>query len=126
MVSAFLSSIFIFASDNESQIIPPETDFLFCGKSNCERGFIPDLIDEELGTYSYNLSITGLKNKGKYELLKNVLPNYPIKKVVLEVSYSSFFSGDLLQGISPSDMRLQRYLGNYIGIDYYILKEKVM
>ena len=112
-----VSSVFIGASDDASLNIPDNTNYVFCGASQCESSFIPQIIDENLGTRSYNLSVKGLKLYGRYELLKKVLPDYNIGTVVFDISFDTLTRAEAATGIS--DMRVRRFLGKYADLSYY-------
>ena len=62
----------------------------FCsGASYAMRGFRPDILDQELGVNSYNLSCSRQTMQGRHELLNLELNRNPAKTVVLELSYDS-------------------------------------
>ena len=102
----------------ESLEIPPDTDYLFCGSSQCAMSFIPDVIDPLLQVHSYNLSVQAMKWRGRYELLKHILPSYKIKTVVLEISYDSLTLADNLR--LGGDLLTHQYFKRYLGIPYQL------
>lgn len=102
----------------ESLVLPPDTDYLFCGSSQCAMSFIPDVIDPLLQVHSYNLSVQAMKWRGRYELLKHILPSYKIKTVILEISYDSLTLADNLR--LGGDLLTYQYFKHYLGIPYQI------
>ena len=64
-------------------------DMLFAGASQCHDAFYTEVIDEALGTNSYNLGIDALSPLQKMYLRKNELSRNDIDTVVMEISYDS-------------------------------------
>ncbi len=67
-----------------------QLDLLISGASHGTNAFVPDLLDEALGTRSYNLSGFRASLKGRYALLEQELARNPVKTVVLEISSDCF------------------------------------
>lgn len=110
-------------SGGHSLTLPDDTDFLFCGSSQCAMGFIPDIVDHYLGSHSYNISTQAIKWSARYELLKNILPKFPIKTVVLEVSYDSLTLKDAER--LDGDLLLFQYYRSYLRLPYLIQNNAV-
>ena len=66
-----------------------EIDFVVIGASHGLAAFIPRIIDDELGCYSYNLCGSLMTMNSRTYLLKKELNRNPIKTVVLEISYNA-------------------------------------
>lgn len=100
------------------------TDFLICGASHALGAFVPDIIDEELGCRSYNLSSYAASFDGKYWLIKKELERNPVDTFVLEISYDTLrdYSGDRSTGEPMTILKLDsfgerlRYMAKYVPI----------
>ena len=66
-----------------------EIDFICVGTSHTLNDFVPAVLDEELGTDSYNMSGLMTTIPGRQYLLEKELDRNPIKTVVLGVSPST-------------------------------------
>lgn len=99
LVFVILSSVFI-VPFNRSEIYPyqdaklresvaDKVDFVVLGASHAMMGFVPEILDENLGCYSYNLSGSLMTLDGKQYLLRKELQRNPVSTVVLEVSYDT-------------------------------------
>jgi hypothetical protein len=64
-------------------------DLLIAGASQPQRAIIPSMLDESLGTYSYNLGGGWMNLIGDYRLLETELERNPVKDVFLAVSYAT-------------------------------------
>lgn len=64
-------------------------DTLIIGSSHAFRAFDPTVLDETLGTHSYNLSGALLTMEGRYLLLEKELERNPVRTVVIELSYNA-------------------------------------
>ena len=64
-------------------------DYLVVGASHAQLGFVPSVLDQELGVNSYNLSSLLMPVTGRYFLLEKEIKRNPVKTVVLEVSYDT-------------------------------------
>lgn len=62
-------------------------DLLFCGASQSVQGFIPAVMDEELGCNSFNISSALLSMEGRYTMLRRVVKDNPVQTVVIDISY---------------------------------------
>ena len=65
-------------------------DLLISGASHGTNAFVPPVIDEILGSSSYNLSGFRISMAGRRALLEKELARNDVKTVVLEISYDSF------------------------------------
>lgn len=64
-------------------------DYVTVGASHCQAGFIPEMLDKELGCNSYNLSIVLMPMPARRLELEKELSRNDIKTVVVEVSYDN-------------------------------------
>ncbi|MDD6022746.1 MAG: hypothetical protein PUC06_00700 [Oscillospiraceae bacterium] len=64
-------------------------DTLICGASQGYEGIMPTVLDEELGTSSYNISCSMMTMQGRYDLLQKELSRNPVDTVIFEVSYNT-------------------------------------
>lgn len=64
-------------------------DTLLLGSSSVEEGLNPDIIDQEAGTYSFNLATPGSNINNCRYTLEDVLDDHDIKKVVVGITYST-------------------------------------
>lgn len=84
---------FFFQSENrlyqdfrERDSLAGSIDYVTIGSSIAEYGFVPEILDETLGTSSYNLGYSWMTMQGRLEMLKIELPRNPVKTVVVEIS----------------------------------------
>lgn len=63
-------------------------DVLFVGSSHVYRTFIPDIIDNELGTYTFNAGSSSQTMDGSLAVIKEAAKNHDLKKVYLELYYA--------------------------------------
>lgn len=61
-------------------------DTLFLGTSTAARGFSPDIFDEKMGGYSFNLATSAQPVSGTLQLLKEQAETNPVKTVILGIS----------------------------------------
>lgn len=73
-------------------------DTIVLGSSHAFRAFVPQILDEALGTSSYNLSCAMLTMRGRYELLKKEVARNPVKTVVLELSFNALTRDRNIEG----------------------------
>ncbi len=93
-------------------------DFLVLGSSHAMRAFKPDVLDEELGVTSYNLSIANSTMQGRYEMLQVELERNPIDTLVLGVSFNSLTKSDDYNGYE-GDFYVLSKLNVQKGLSYY-------
>ncbi|MDO5539163.1 MAG: hypothetical protein Q4F83_03700 [Eubacteriales bacterium] len=79
---------FTVVSRQEREELQGTLDTLYCGNSLTYRGFCPALLDEKLGTNSFNLGTSQQTLSGVYYLLRETAEQNPIKKVYLGLSIS--------------------------------------
>ena len=89
MSAFFAGENYYYQDSRERAELSGTLDFFVCGASHAMRGFRPDILDQELGVNSYNLSCSRQTMQGRYELLNLELNRNPAKTVVLELSYDS-------------------------------------
>lgn len=61
-------------------------DTLYCGTSLTYYGFDPELLDEELGTSSFNLGTSAQPYIGTYYLIRETVEANPVKQIYLTIS----------------------------------------
>ena len=64
-------------------------DYLFIGASHCMASFVPNVIDEELGVNSYNLSSSAASMEGKMYLLKKEIERNSLDTVVIDIAFDT-------------------------------------
>lgn len=64
-------------------------DYIFLGASHCMAAFVPNVIDEELGVNSYNLSSSAASMEGKLYLLKKEIDRNNLNTVVIDIAYDT-------------------------------------
>lgn len=84
-------------------------DTLICGSSHAYRGLMPTVLDEHLGTTSYNLSSSLMTMHGRYEMLKKELNRNPVKFVILDISYNALTRCRATEGPEGDIYQLARY-----------------
>lgn len=94
------SSITIW-SKKERKELEGTLDTLYCGTSIVYDGINPKIMDEKLGTNSFNLGSAGQPIIGSYYLLRETAEKNPVKKVYLSVPM-------------PSLLKEEAYLHNYL------------
>ena len=62
-------------------------DTIICGQSQAIVAFVPEIIDERLGTNSYNLSSYIASADGRKTMLEKELARNPVQTVVLEIAF---------------------------------------
>ena len=67
-----------------------EVDYIVCGASQAMNSFVPAILDEELGTCSYDVAGSMFTLYGRYYLLEKELARNPVDTVVLELSSDTF------------------------------------
>ena len=108
MSAFFIGENYYYQDSRERAELSGTLDFFVCGASHAMRGFRPDILDQELGVNSYNLSM-----QGRYELLNLELNRNPAKTVVLELSYDSMTRNRDEEG-PEGDMYMLGKLGGFM------------
>ena len=67
-----------------------EIDTLFLGASHCYRSFDPAILDEELGTHSFNAGTSQQLPDGSYYLLQEAAQHNDLDTVYLEMFYTGY------------------------------------
>ena len=118
--SFYYSDKFSVATNKEQCTIPEDTNYIFCGASQCEMAFIPDEIDRNVNNIkSYNLSVQSIRLCARYEVIKNlILSGKKIKTVVLELSYDSFERKENHSALS--DIVLRSYYKSLLSREYIL------
>lgn len=99
-------------------------DMLYCGASHALGGFIPDIIDNTLGTNSYNLSSYASSFEGRIWLIEKELARNKVDSFVLEISYDTIrdYSDDRSTGEPMTILKLDSfaerlsYMAKYVPI----------
>ena len=69
-------------------------DFLICGTSQSVWGFIPKVMDEELGCDSFNVSSGLLSMEGRSTIIRSVMEDNPVKTLVMDFSFGNLLRDD--------------------------------
>ena len=77
-------------------------DFLIIGSSLAWNGFAPQVLDEELGVNSYNLSSGVMPMHAKTLMVEKELKRNPVKTVLIEIAYDTL-TRDTAQDYSEGD-----------------------
>lgn len=67
-----------------------EIDTLFLGSSHCYRSVDPAVVDETLGTHSFNAGSSQQLPDGSYYMLREAAEENPLKTVYLEMFYTGY------------------------------------
>ena len=86
-----------------------QLDTLICGSSHAYRAFIPEQLDEALGTNTYNIAYSMQTMQGRYFLLEKELSRNPVKTVILEVSYNALTRNRASEGPEGDIYELGRF-----------------
>lgn len=62
-------------------------DTIFLGSSSTEMGLNPEVVDEQAGTYSFNLATPAAGINNCRDTLRDVLSDHDIKRIVVGVNY---------------------------------------
>ena len=96
-------------------------DYIILGASQGQAGFIPKTLDEELGCYSYNLSIVLMPMHARRMELEQELARNDVKTVVVEVSYD-FLQLEAGHDAAVADERVLTRIDNWSGRFEYLTK----
>ncbi len=105
----FQSDIYHFQDAAVRDSFAGTLDTLICGSSHAYRAIMPTVLDERMGTSSYNLSTSLMTMEGRYELLKKELDRNPVELVILDSSYNSFNRNRAEEGPEGDIYQLGRY-----------------
>lgn len=67
-----------------------QIDTLFLGSSHCYRSVDPSVVDEVLGTHSFNAGSSQQLPDGSYYMLREAAEQNPLKTVYLEMFYTGY------------------------------------
>ena len=87
-------------------------DTLYSGVSSFLYGVVPSVIDETLGTTSYNVSGLSMTFYGRKTLLEKELARNPVDTVYMEVTANSFVANQEFEGVE-GDVYLLPRLDNF-------------
>lgn len=99
-------------------------DFLICGASQSVWGFIPAVLDEELGCNSFNVSSGLLSMEGRYTILCDVLKDNPVKTLVMDFSFGNLLRADDSDTIE-GELLLEEHLRGAARVRYYCTHTKL-
>lgn len=86
----YFSNSYYYYQDSETrENFAGQIDFLICGSSHGLRAFSPEILDEELGCFSYNISGALMTMQGRYTLFEKEIERNPVETVVIEVSFNA-------------------------------------
>lgn len=122
LVFTILSSIFI-VPFNRSEIyhyqdahlresVAGTVDCIVLGASHALKGFVPAILDRDLGCFSYNLSGSLMTLNGKKYLLEKELIRNPVNTVILEVSYDTLQRDESMEYAHGDELLMTR-LGSF-------------
>ncbi len=104
-------------------------DYVTIGASHALAGFVPEILDEELGCCSYNLSVSMMPMYAKYAFLEKEFSRNDIDTVVLEISYDTLqrkTGNEYAIGDEPMIARLDTwsdrwsYLTKYVAVNDWL------
>ncbi len=104
-------------------------NYVTIGASHALTGFVPEILDEELGCCSYNLSAAMMPMYARYVFLEKEFSRNDIDTVVLEISYNTLqrkTENEYAVGDEPIITKLDtwtdrwRYLTKYVAIDDWL------
>lgn len=87
-------------------------DTVFSGVSSFLYGIVPSVIDEKLGTTSYNLSGLSMTFYGRRTLLEKELARNPVDTVYVEITAETFVANQDFEGVE-GDVYLLPRLDNF-------------
>ena len=70
-----------------------QVDTLFLGSSHCYRSVDPEVVDEKLGTFSFNAGSSQQLPDGSYYMLREAAAQNDLQTVYLETFYTSYNQG---------------------------------
>lgn len=85
-----------------------ELDTLIVGSSHCLAGLSPQVLDNELGCNSYNLSNTLMTMDGRKAMLEKELERNPVDTVILELSYNALTRDETEDGVNGNAVTYAR------------------
>lgn len=85
-------------------------DLLISGSSHAYRDYDPTVLDQILGTNSYNVSGALMTMQGRYEMLKRELERNPVKTVILDLTYNTMSRNRATEG-TEGDLYVLARLG---------------
>ncbi len=98
MTAYFRGENYYYQDIRERDELSGTIDFLVSGSSHAMSGFNTEILDEDLGVNSYNLSYAASTMEGRYELLKLELERNPVDTVVIGLSYNMLTKSDKDKG----------------------------
>ncbi len=96
-----------------------QLNMLICGSSHAFRAFIPEQIDRELGTDSYNLACSMQTMQGRYRLLKKEVERNPVNTVIMELSYNAMTRNREKEGPEGDIYELGRFTNPMDRLGYF-------
>ncbi len=105
------SRIELFQDNQERAELAGSIDTLFCGASQLECGLSPSVVDQALGTTSYNLSANLLMMYGRDYIIRYECERNPVKTVVVDISCDSL-SRNIDEGVGLGDLSVMCRMGS--------------
>lgn len=96
-------------------------DCLVVGSSQGMTGFVPQIIDDELGTNSFNLSNVAMKMHGRLFMLQKELPLNPVDTVIIDISHDAL-TKENINNYGNGDAVTYARLGNAKDKISYLIK----
>ena len=94
-------------------------DTILSGSSHGYCAFNPNVLDEELGTSSYNLSGSLMTMQARAALLRRELDRNPVETVFIELSFNTLTRDRSLEGAEGDIYTLPRIGSLFGGIGYF-------
>lgn len=108
----YFSNSYYYYQDSETRKnFAGKIDFLICGSSHGLRAFSPEILDKELGCFSYNISGALMTMQGRYTLFEKEMERNPVETVVIEVSFNAL-SRDRIKEGAEGDLYILARLDN--------------
>ncbi len=96
-----------------------QIDYIFNGASHALAAFMPEVIDRELGTCSWNLSSSSASLKGRKYILEKELQRNPIDTVIIDVAFDILYSDPASLHATGEPMVICKLDNNIERIQYF-------
>lgn len=115
----FQNEVFQYQDSAVRDTYAGQLDALICGSSHAYRAIMPAVLDETLGTSSYNLSNSMITMQGRYELLRQEIARNPVNFVILDATYNSMTRSRAAEGPEGDIYQLGRYRNFFTRAGYF-------